>query len=349
MKIAHLSLTPLAGAPIRIVRAINNYSDIRARLINLNPFAYGTRTYDEDINFNLQKQEALDFLAEADLVHLHHWMNLKDNPFGIDLSNKKVIRHFHSEPRFIEKVWGVNPSAIDEDLCPKLVVAQFQERFYPTARPVPNIIDLAKIEKIYRTDTSPLTDDYQTVMFAPTSRESHLVDRWNTKGFEETIRLMKAIEAKSNLRLVVYENVPNDEILVHRKRADFVIDEIVTGSYHLSSLESLALGKPTFAFLDSRVASLLSSLTSSYSLPWLNVNRQTFEEILLDLANNRELARQVGEYSRYWIKKYWAEKNLTQHYVTAYQDVLSGVRVLRPYQDPEYLSVRLQDVTWSKL
>ena len=44
----HVSYTPLAGSPIRIVNALNKWTDIKARLINLNPNIYGDRVFEED-------------------------------------------------------------------------------------------------------------------------------------------------------------------------------------------------------------------------------------------------------------------------------------------------------------
>lgn len=49
MLVVHIAFSPLAGAPIRIVTALNAYTNMHARLINTNPAGYGKRTFPEDL------------------------------------------------------------------------------------------------------------------------------------------------------------------------------------------------------------------------------------------------------------------------------------------------------------
>ena len=78
MLIVHISYTPLAGSPIRIVNAINKYTTLNARLINLNPSLYGNRIFQEDLIWEKDKEEALELISKADIIHFHHWMELNN-------------------------------------------------------------------------------------------------------------------------------------------------------------------------------------------------------------------------------------------------------------------------------
>ena len=328
MKVVHLSLTPLAGAPIRIVQALNSLTNINARLINHNPNIYGNRKFDEDISFAQNLELSKDLIAEADIVHCHHWIDLKKNPFGFDLTTKKIIRHFHSEPNFVAKHANITVERIFDDPIPQLVVAQFHERLYPKARPVPNLINFEKINDAIKENKNQFNNK-KIISFGPTTETAAGLDRWNTKGSPETIKILQKINNNSNYHIDVFRNVPHKESLKRKARSDIVIDEMVTGSYHLSGLEALALGKPTFGYIDSRMVSTLSLLTGSGSLPWINIHLSGLSEVLPFIMSDQSLCQQIAQYSAKWMVDYWATKKMVEHYVQAYHDILEGQKILR--------------------
>ncbi len=180
MKVVHLALTPLAGAPIRLVRALRAHAGVDARLVNLNPAAYGARRFDEDVDFYAQPDVARALIDAADIVHLHHWIDLAHNPFGVDLRGRVAIRHLHSQPHWVAAHGGGSVAQVLADPLPQLVVAQFHERFYPRARPVPNLLDRAQIDAARAQPVR--TDARLTLCYQPTFDSSALSARWDTKG-----------------------------------------------------------------------------------------------------------------------------------------------------------------------
>ena len=78
IKVIHFSITPLAGSPIRIVKALTEHTDVKARLVVLQPHAYGERTFENDLTWEHDREEALSLLEEADIIHLHHYMDLEN-------------------------------------------------------------------------------------------------------------------------------------------------------------------------------------------------------------------------------------------------------------------------------
>ena len=109
---------------------------------------------------------------------------------------------------------------------------------------------------------------------------------------------------------------------VKNRRSDIAIDEMVTGSFHMTSLEALAQGLPTFAYLDSRSLDTLSELTGAHTHPWLNFRLEEAEEPLAELIKDGELRREMGTFARDWMEKYYNDREMVSHYVRAYEDLL---------------------------
>lgn len=345
MKVVHLALTPLAGAPIRIVSALNAHTGVQARFVDLNPFAYGGRVFDEDIHFAAQPDLARTVIEAADVVHLHHWFDLRNNPFGVDLSHKPVLRHLHSHPEWVARHGGGSADQVVNDPLPQVVVAQFQERFYPHAKPVPNLVRQTDIDAATR-GAAPGSDGRVGVVFQPTTDVSAFEARWDTKGRPETLALLQGVTAALGLRIDAETDLPYRTALARKAGADLVIDELVTGSYHLSSLEGLALGKPTLAWLDARTVAVLAALTGTADLPWINVHLMQAEAALRDLACDAALRVELGANARHWMRQHWDEARLVRHYVDAYDDVLSGLRPQRGTRASGYVAINLPDIEW---
>ena len=86
--------------------------------------------------------------------------------------------------------------------------------------------------------------------------------RWDTKGYDETLKLLSYVTRKCpKIEPRIRYSVPHDECLTEKRRSDIAIDELVTGSFHISSLESLSQGIPTLAYLDQRSIYNLANLT----------------------------------------------------------------------------------------
>jgi len=149
-KVIHIALTPLAGSPIRIVRALNTHTNIAARLLTVNEYSSATGfSFPADLCWWMKEDRAAfsQALEAADVIHLHHWMDLENNPLGINFSRhlsrgKKIIRQFHSNPKAVAHHARTPPDTILGDPLPQLTIPQLHERFYPRARIVPNIVPI---------------------------------------------------------------------------------------------------------------------------------------------------------------------------------------------------------------
>lgn len=331
MLVVHLALTPLAGSPIRIVRALRTHTDIDARLVVFNPAAYGPRTFENDLTWENDKGEALELLDKADVVHFHHYFDLRHNPFGVNFTNlqsrgKALIRQFHSTPHFIAQWSRASVGEIVESPVPQLVIPHCAERYYPRARLVPNIVPLNNTD--YLPCEKP--QGHVAICYTPSTSFSawHFPEpekRWESKGLPETKRLLDQLARKhQQVRINVLQDTPHQQCLLARQHSHISIDEMVAGCFHLSSLEGLAQGVPTFAYLDQRTEDVLFRLTGTREHPWLNFRLEDafipLEQLILDSS----LRSEIGRSSRQWMETYWNDRVMVQHYVTAYHDLLEN-------------------------
>jgi len=63
-------------------------------------------------------------------------------------------------------------------------------------------------------------------------------------------------------------------------------------------------------------------LCGASELPWVNVRIEDAEPVIRKLLRNGALRQAVGDYSRKWMERYWNERDMAQHYVKAYEDLL---------------------------
>ncbi|MDR1475362.1 MAG: hypothetical protein LBI30_02480 [Holosporales bacterium] len=348
----HFSYTPLAGSPIRIVNALNKHTDIEARLVNLNALAYKTRVFEEDLLWSENQQEILQLLDKADVIHLHNWVDLVDNKFGIDFGKclkkgQHVVRQFHTNPERLAKTWGVHLQDIISDPIAQLVLAQFHERYYPRARIVPNIVPIFDQDYLtYHENSGELCK----IFFSPTSLRSAWESRWDTKGANETIKIIKNLKKTFDFDFEYVSRRPHKETIVKKRKSDVVIDEVVTGSYHISTLEGLSQGKPTLAYLDQRTISAIYEITGSVSqIPVVNAKLEDLGSIMKRIITDKALRKGLGDYSREWMEKYWDDSHMVQHYVRAYDDLINRPErfaISRFDKKRTWLFTEMLDETW---
>ncbi len=354
MKVVHISATPLAGSPIRIVNALNKYTDVQARSINLNAKAYGVLTFPEDLLWNENKEECEDIIREADILHFHHWFDFssKDNSFKFDFfaAMKKDARHlihWHSNPMTISSLAGQSVDSIVSSNIPQMVVAQFHESYYPNACPVPLIVEVESLSPKLEQAEKPV------VFFSPSSKRHAYEERWETKGKPEVVHFLDSLKRERKLDYRLVENIPFADCNKMRGECDIVIDDIVTGGFHTTSLESMALGKPTFSYMDARTQMVLSQLSGTTDCPLINVRYQDAKNILRELAENRGLRKEIGQFSRDWMVKYYSEERMVGSYKRAYSNLLDiGVLYNERYHDNRkaklWLYTRVPDLIWQE-
>lgn len=340
MNVVHVSINPVAGSPIRIVNALNLHTKVNARLITFRPDAYGLRTFENDLCWNNDKEKSLFVLDNADIIHLHQYFDLFKNNFNINFNNylnrgKILIRQYHSVPWHAE--WSVD-KVLNEQI-PKLVIGQFHERYYPNAAVVPNIVPINNpLYKPFHNKSEVIR-----IFFSPSTNVSAWDDRWATKGAPETIQMLKRLKNRflDKIELVIVQNCPHALCMQKRRDCHIAIDELVTGSFHMTSLECLSQGLPTLAYLDDRICENLHKMTGANWLPWINTHLENAESHLVRLIEDDEYRIRVGKESRLWMEIYYDDSRLVEFFVRIYKELLENPKTSFPVRfdekDPDIL------------
>lgn len=377
MLVVHVSLTPLAGSPIRIVRALQRHTGVEARLVNLAPRAYGRRVFPEDLAWEERTDEARELVARADVLHFHHWFDFgsRTNPFGFDFlgaqkSGARHLMHWHSSPEFTARNAGVPVQTLLEADLPQLVMAQYHERYYPRARIAPLVVEHAETGAADAAATGAANSRAEharhappilepgspsrrpIVMFTPSQFAGAHVERWETKGRPEVVALLERLARRGVLEPFVAHDLPFEECQRRRAQADIVIDDVVTGSYHTTTLESLSLGKPTISWLDARTQAVLAELTGSHEFPIVNAPLEALEQVLGLLCSDAELRAELGAWSRAWSLACHGEARMVAHYASAYEELArtGDIDPRRPREHQAaraFLAAELHDAIWA--
>ena len=361
MNIVFITLTPLAGAPIRIANALNQYTDYKVRVIDLNPNCYGKRVFPEDLDWIIDKEQCLEIISKADILQFFHFFDFEtdNNPFKFNfLANSKreakFVRMFESDLNYIsqgnqvdESIIMIPKERILQDKYPKLVIPHYPERTFLDAFIVPNIIPIN--DEIL--SPKEVNNDIPKVFYSASSPNSMWITRCNTKGLPEIDYCFNKLKEKANFEFQTIQNLPYVDCQKIKQNSDIVIGDITSGSYHLTDLESLSQGKPTFTYLDSRSQLTLTNLLGCSDLPFINTRLEEIDLPFLELINDVSLQNELGEFSRFWIEKYYNERNLVKFYEEAYEKVLNGENLHRQsyleFKEAKiFLYNKLYDLQW---
>lgn len=318
MRIVHFAVTPLAGAPLRIVQAINAHTEHEARLIDL--ARYGTEDFGQDVVFGETPELAMELADKADIIHFHNYLDLDNTQFSpIDFRHLQrkgtlFIRHFHSHPDLVASRMGIDAATLLAQDIPSLVIAQFQERFYPDARVVPNFIP-EKDTLYLPADTPPAHD----VFFSPTNLRGAWDCRWNTKAAPQAHDAIMTACKRVNASWVLVHKTPLHQALATKRASRIVVDDMVTGSYHLTGLEALSQGKPVLTYLDGRTCALLQHFSGTTHMPFINTKLEDALPVLHHLLSSPEDSEALGLEGRQFMLDHWRAEAMVQFLDEAYR------------------------------
>ncbi len=329
LRVVHLSNNSLAGAPLRLTRAIGALPGFSARLVETRDFGL----YGRDVDFSQTPELGVELCEKADILHLHNFLDLDSGDFrpidfrALQRRGKRIVRQFHSAPDLVAARMGRPLEAVLGCPLPSLVIAQYPERFYPGARVVPNI--LPQDDPAYRPSGKPPLWD---VFFAPTKPSGAFENRWNTKGAPETLAMLRALARRTGCAVNARDGdalVPLAWILEEKGASRIALDDMVNGSYHLSGLEGLSLGRPTLTYLDERTLFLLREFSGSADCPFVNVRLEEAAPVIGHLLRNPEEAEAVGRFGREWIETHWRDATLAGHFAAVYRDLAEDPALIR--------------------
>lgn len=316
MRVVHLTDTTLSGAPYRLMK-VQRISGIDARCIHgTEQNDYRTSWTDLLVTNAAHRDAIMENLRTADIIHFHNRL-WKQRLFGIYPEARKIVE---SKPKVIQ--FHSPRDQLERDTpdsfrikCPKLVVAQYQVRLYPEAKIVPNVVPLDDTWH-HPIDRTLKEGDLPYIGFSP----SNLNDfKWDNKGYKFTKITLETLTKAHKARANIITNMPLTYCLLMRRECDIVIDEVMTGSYHMVSLEALAAGQVAIANLDEKTIDALEYVTGTRKHPWVVTNSKNLYNTLVELCSDANRIRTIQKESREYMEKYWDPFRVTKFFTNIYE------------------------------
>lgn len=202
--------------------------------------------------------------------------------------------------KYADAIYSLNP-----DL---LWVLPERARFMPYAT-----VDLRewRPEPLERRDTF-------TILHAPTNR-----------GVKGTPRILEAVEAlrqrHPEVRLLLVENVPHEEVRAMYARADLVIDQLLLGWYGGFAVEAMALGRPVMCYLREEDLHLIPR-EMKQQIPIINASPDSIDEALENTLSLRHELPAIGRRSREYVERWHDPLRIAQGTKETYERILGSRR-----------------------
>lgn len=289
IKLAFLSITPMAAMPWRTMAVCRPYCEMAEDIVQRN--SYGdARVF--PYRYRFDSDNAKDVMEKADVFIVTSYMS--DNTWHINKYGKPIARHYSTEPfRWVER----DPKPENSH-----VVAQYQARFAPKLDVLPNCIPIDN--PMFKPEKKP--NDRVVIVYTPTNRGNN---QWATKGFAPTIDALRKIKSRynNNVEIVVLEKATYEEVMKARRYAHICIDECATGSYHSCALESLSCGCVTICWMDDATESAWYKLGLS-TIPFNLCTQNQLKGSLEVLIENADFLEMQCNQSRKWVEKNYSER-----------------------------------------
>jgi len=289
MKLAIFSRTPLAAAPWELYKALKKYTFIDVSLINATVQYADGRKFPHHLLMNRTNGVAITVLRNSDLWHVHNYLTPE---LIVNKTDQKVLAQFHSLPRL-----GNWRALMDfADRC-YTIKQPGQEKEYKL-KGLPNIIDPDEYRPIRR--KIPIK-----IAFAPSNRMP--IGNPASKGYNEVRKILNNVARQRSVEIVWIEGQPYNINLRLKQNSHILIDDVVTGNWHRTSLEGACFG--------------CAVLNKIMRTPFVYTTLGTLEERLLWLIDNPSILNEFQENTRLWVLQHWHAIDRVKEYVNAYQEV----------------------------
>jgi hypothetical protein len=297
----------MAGAPSNLSSIINKYTEHKSCCICERTFP------NKDLNklyWNYDYIHPTDNILQekiewSDIIHFHNKPTFRN----IKTYHKKTCLQFHSQPEHHGTY--IPYQTYKEFNNKKLVVGNYQTRYYTDAIIVPNMIDIW--DELY----TPEIKDKDTISII-FSYAWEQINSWSDKGSRFIIPILEKLQKEfSNVKTYCITNTPFNELMKIKKTCDIVIDDIITGAAHLSSFEGLSVGSVVFNNIDIYTKQTISSL-SSPDIPFIKSSPSTLYNYLQCCCRDIQHCKQNGINNREWIEKHFDPKKLVDYYIKFY-------------------------------
>lgn len=242
-------------------------------------------------------------LYNFDVIHFESGMDFfKDERFATEAHKRgcKIICHYHGEDL---RTRGVMPH-LDKMSVLNLTNEPDLLQKHP---------DIHYLFLPYDTDQFAIKNslnDKIRIAHAPTNRYY--------KNSQTIIAICEQLTKEGIIRFDLIENLPHQEALARKQKADIFIDQIgdLGGwGYGMNSVESLSMGICTLNTIQDEMVELLGDH------PFVNVNENNLETVLRDLVYDRKKIKRLGEKGKQWVSEKHHYISVTESLYDYYQKI----------------------------
>lgn len=318
LKIVHITPTPLVGAPgrIAIAQRMKGHDAIAVAMSDYpkgGPLERMFLTHTLLIN-EFTRSYIENAIHRANIIHLHNFLPAEHITWLKELNQSAdYVYQAHSPlregPLYVNR--GEDQSSFDFKL--KLVVGQYQGRFYPSFLPVPNLVGATPSIRLRK------KNEKLRVMYSPTHQQQ---GRWNSKYSEKLVETLSALSTIKKIELISPKQPVSPETLIEIRRNSHVsIDEITTGGFHMTSLEAMCVGNIAVNRADFFSKNTFASFCDGKIPPFLYADDSCITEFLLSLADDWERTANLQQASYDYFVTYCNPLRLVEVFDEAYQHI----------------------------
>lgn len=135
----------------------------------------------------------------------------------------------------------------------------------------------------------------------------HAPNHMTIKGSHEIINAVHELaEEGLPVKLDFVQNVSNEELYEHIRKAHIIADQLIIGWYGMFAVEGMSAGKPVMCFLDQGLVELFefAHVVEKDEIPIVRCDRENFRETLRQLVLDRAVLKNIGRQSRQFALKY---------------------------------------------
>lgn len=322
MKIIHLSNTPLSRAPYNIAACQNQCGHEARVLLQRDTTNTGIKIGGGEYWTVLGKSRLHEMLSAADIVHMHNFAwelaIFKAHPELVEVVKKKpYLLQYHSDRRATE---NFETTIKDPEFRGRRAVlaqyhaAQYPEADYLVGNPLPLFEACYKL--VNRSNMRPV------VSFAPSNM--HIMKGYDYKGADKIVPVIRSLVSQRLVDFDLITGVPFEECVGRKRFSDIGVEELISGSYHLSFLEYMALGVCTVGNVSYQTLCTLKRLIGEdaleeFSESFMDCGVDGLSDVLKTLLCDRPLREGMAKSGREWILKYWSP----EFHVRIFDDVYS--------------------------
>lgn len=337
MKIVHVTNTDPAGAVYNLIRAINEHTPHRARLVNTQAMP-GFEFPRDVMDIFDGGDEADALLRDADVIHFHKVddnftieLPLESGPRLLHLADytkgKKVVHHIHGTPAErgnVREMAETYKNIGRPLLCATPDLAEAYKPFYDRAEFFPNCVPINDVRYLPRaTDASLTASNGKDKRFCVFQSATHSILK--------NIHVIRDVMERLAKELPVFflhtspESIQTQDMTLRHKRIAHIVFDHIEGYYGLSSLEGLSMGKPTVAGLSRETIDAIKKffgLQADTDLPWLVARTEAeVEDKIRSMLINEEARLAVGAASRKFMQEVWSDAAVARRLADFYQSL----------------------------